>query len=140
MQDIHIKTRCFVNLYDKVSVSRQTYNKVRTIYRRRGKVIKRNKYINILLNLPPNSKWYEYKGRILIFRPFHNIASFVISGNKIYNPFIACGAIYYHNQNHYPKTPLDIHVFISKYYINFEKASFLDNDKEQVLNLLKKWA
>lgn len=140
MEYIQKTTRCFLHIYDKVSISRQTYNKARTIYRRRGKVIKSIPKINILLNLPMHSKWYLYKGRILIFRPFHQIASFVIKDNKIYNPLIACGTICYFKSQDYPTTPIDIKIFTSKYYADFDQEAFLSEDKEQIFNILKERA
>lgn len=65
-----------------------SYQKLKHIYSRRKGFyeIKGIGEVDDLLDLPLDSKWYRYKGRIFIFRPKHKIASFVITQNNIYCP------------------------------------------------------
>lgn len=84
------RTNCQWEEYPTILITYKTYLKAWKLYRRRGTRINPNVDISQLLNLE-NDEWYFYKGRIMIFRRGYNIASFVISGYKIYNPLIACG-------------------------------------------------
>lgn len=45
------------------------------------------------LDLPDNADFYIYKNRVFIFRRGHSVASFVITKDRVYNPFEACGAV-----------------------------------------------
>lgn len=83
-------TNCRWQEYPTILITYKSYLKALMLYRRRGIKINPNNDISQLLNIE-NDEWYFYKGRILIFRKYHLIASFVIHGYKIYNPLIACG-------------------------------------------------
>lgn len=76
------------------SITYKNYRKAKKLYSRRGKRIHPIPAVALFLQLF-NYEWYEYKGRVMIFRPNHKVASFVVKDNKIYNPLIACGGLSY---------------------------------------------
>lgn len=75
--------------------TKKGYEKAKDIYSKKRNFIPITpiQEINEMLGLPSNVKWYQYKGRIFIFRRWHSIASFVITKDKIYRPLEGCGAI-----------------------------------------------
>ena len=112
-------SKCGLLFPPNLHIDWATYNKAKRLYskRREFKPIKPDIHALTLIyqNLPAyklldakpwNYKWYQYKNRVFVYKPFCRIAIFVISNNKIYSPLIACGAIYSDIYSRIFKTPL----------------------------------
>lgn len=119
---------CGDNIY--YSITYKTYRKAKKLYSRRGRNVEPIVELVELLKLSDVYEWYEYKGRVMIFRPKHKVASFVIKDNKIYNPLIACGGLSYSDITGYWSIFL---LMIKSEYINdFDRLEYLyfqDNNK-----------
>lgn len=93
-----MNTHCsFDCIHFTYSITYKNYRKAKKLYSRRGKNVCPIQELVELLKLSDAYEWYEYKGRVMIFRPKHKVASFVIKDNKIYNPLIACGGLSYYD-------------------------------------------
>lgn len=109
------------------------YRRTRLLYcRRKGmrKVASRKEN-----GLPDGMEWYEYKGRMFIFRKRHAIASFIISNNRIYRPLEVCGAkiIYLCDKKLKPTFAASFCILSKDYIKDFEEYE-IDRDLNASLN------
>ena len=110
-------SKCGLQFPPNLHIDWATYNKAKRLYsKRKGfkpiqpdihilKLIYQNIH-NLRHAKPWQYKYYQYKNRVFVYKPFCRIAIFVISNNKIYSPLIACGAIYSDIYSRIFKTPL----------------------------------
>lgn len=119
--------RCGHKTQPRLWVDKKIYGKARKLYSRRKefrriepdfaiiKLIVKKLDIDLEYKLYDKYSWYEYKNRIFIFRKGLPLASFVVKGDKIYNPLIACGGIYSSIYNRIFKTSWFIYIIASLY-------------------------
>lgn len=123
--------RCGHKTQPRLWVDKKIYGKARKLYSRRKefrRIEPRRSVVKQLTGMKCHEvehglydyEWYEYKDGIFIFRKGLPLASFVVKGDKIYNPLIACGGIYSSIYNRIFKTSWFIYIIASLYEDDIE--------------------